>query len=548
MWFNPSVADKRLTGALMLTAAGLALGACGGGPTSSVSAALEAPHFVNESAQSGVDHVYDGEFEFFVGGGVAAFDCNDDGRDELFIAGGSNPSALYRNDSSPGGQLRFVQMPSPTTDLIAVTGAYPLDIDSDGLVDLAVLRRGVSVMLRGLGDCLFEDANQQLGLGDNGWTAAFSATWEGVNQLPTLAFGHYLKPETNQCADSVLVRPAGTGVTYGPPISLSPGYCTLSVLFSDWSRSGRRDLRMANDRHYYTDGQDQLWQVTPGQAPRQYTESDGWHSLRLWGMGIASQDVTGDGLPEVFVTSQGDNKLQTLENGTSAPAYQDIALSSGVTAQRPFTGGDVLPSTAWHPEFEDVNNDGLVDLFVSKGNVEAQIDYATRDPNNLFIGQPDGTFIEGAEAAGIVDFDRSRGATLADLNLDGLLDLVVVNRRTNVAVWRNVGTGDAAAPQPMGHWLAIELHQPAPNVDAIGAWVEMRIGQRVITREVTIGGGHAGGKLGWIHLGLGSAKEVEVRIRWPDGSTGPWMTAQADEFVTIQRGATEPLAWQPANG
>ena len=117
MWFNPSVADKRLTGALMLTAAGLALGACGGGPTSSVSAALEAPHFVNESAQSGIDHVYDGEFEFFVGGGVAAFDCNDDGRDELFIAGGSNPSALYRNDSPLGGQLRFVAMPSHTPRL-----------------------------------------------------------------------------------------------------------------------------------------------------------------------------------------------------------------------------------------------------------------------------------------------------------------------------------------------------------------------------------------------------------------------------------------------
>ena len=70
----------------------------------------------------------------------------------------------------------------------------------------------------------------------------------------------------------------------------------------------------------------------------------------------------------------------------------------------------MLPSTAWHPEFEDVNNDGFVDLFVSKGNVEAQPDYATRDPSNLLIGQPDGTFVEGAEAAGIVDFDRARVA------------------------------------------------------------------------------------------------------------------------------------------
>ena len=99
----------------------------------------------------------------------------------------------------------------------------------------------------------------------------------------------------------------------------------------------------------------------------------------------------------------------------------------------------MLPSTAWHPEFEDVNNDGFVDLFVSKGNVEAQSGYATRDPSNLLIGQADGTFVEGAEAAGIVGFDRARGAALVDLNLDGMLDLVVVNRRVSVTVWRNVG-------------------------------------------------------------------------------------------------------------
>ena len=42
---------------------------------------------------------------------------------------------------------------SAVTDLTAVTGAYPLDVDSDGLVDLAVLRVGEDVILRGRGDC-----------------------------------------------------------------------------------------------------------------------------------------------------------------------------------------------------------------------------------------------------------------------------------------------------------------------------------------------------------------------------------------------------------
>ena len=75
---------------------------------------------------------------------------------------------------------------------------------------------------------------------------------------------------TYGCADNELFRPAATGdAGYGPPIALSPGYCTLSILFSDWDGSGRRDLRVTNDRHYYaTVGSDQLWRVAPGEAPR----------------------------------------------------------------------------------------------------------------------------------------------------------------------------------------------------------------------------------------------------------------------------------------
>jgi hypothetical protein len=516
-------------------------GAVGGGGSA---AAAPAPRFVEEAAAAGIDHRYDGGFEYFVGGGVAAFDCDGDGRDDLYFAGGTEPAALFRNRSPVGGALRFERQPSPVTDLAAVTGAYPLDIDGDGQLDLAVLRHGGNVVLRGLGDCSFAPANDELGLdGGHAWTAAFSAQWEGTNALPTLAFGNYLVPGSDTCDQSELVRPSGG--RYSPPIPLTPGYCTLSVLFSDWSHSGRRDLRMTNDRHYYRDGEDQLWRIEPDAPPRLYTEADGWQPMQIWGMGIASQDVTGDGYPDVFLTSQADNKLQTLAAGADQPDYKDIALSRGVTAQRPYTGGDVLPSTAWHPEFEDVNNDGFVDLFISKGNVEAQPDYASRDPSDLFLGRSDGSFVEAAEQAGIVSFDRARGAALVDLNLDGLLDLVVVNRREPVKVFRNVGAGDASAPQPMGHWIAVQLQQPAPNVDAVGAWLDVTVGDRTTTREVTVGGGHAGGKIGWIHTGIGDAESAQVRVEWPDGEKGPWMTLAADKFATIERGAAEPAPWVP---
>ena len=169
------------------------------------------PHFVDDTPASGIDHRYDGEFDYFVGGGVAAFDCDDDGRDELFFAGGSAPAALYHNDSPIGGALRFSPIPSPVTDLTAVVGAYPLDLDSDGHTDLVVLRRGGDVVLRGLGGCRFEPATEQLGIELRpGWTTAFSATWEGRNRLPTLAFGRYLVPGEDRCDDSWMLRPAAS--------------------------------------------------------------------------------------------------------------------------------------------------------------------------------------------------------------------------------------------------------------------------------------------------------------------------------------------------
>ena len=62
--------------------------------------------------------------------------------------------------------------------------------------------------------------------------------------------------------------------------------------------------------------------------PRLYTHDDGWQRLVIWGMGIASYDLTGDGLPEVYLTSQGDNKLQTLADGPAQPNYRDIALDA----------------------------------------------------------------------------------------------------------------------------------------------------------------------------------------------------------------------------
>lgn len=513
--------------------------------------ALGAPHFVDEAAAAGLDFSYQGDAQLAVGGGLAVLDCNGDGKPDLYLAGGSSPAGLFRNDSPVGGALRFSRLRDPATDLTGVVGAYPIDIDGDGQVDLAVLRLGQSVLLRGLGDCRFQAANQAWSFAPGtAFTTAFSARWDGSAAMPTLAVGHYqgLDPSgqtTGDCADNQLFRPNPAGTGYAPAVALSPGYCTLSMLFSDWNRSGQQDLRISNDRQYYVGGQEQLWRVPSGAPPSPYTAADGWVNVKIFGMGIASYDVTGDGYPDIYLTSQADNKLQALTAGPGRPAYGDIALQRGVTSAEPFAGGDILPSTAWHPEFQDVNNDGLIDLFVSKGNVDAEAGFASRDPSDLFLGQADGTFHDAADTAGILNFERGRGAALADFNLDGLLDLVELNFGSPVRLWRSVGGGTPASPAPMGNWIALRPSQAGPNRDAIGAWLEVKVGDQVAQRELTIGGGHAGGQLGWIHFGLGSASRAQVRVDWPGGEVGPWQDVAANTFDLIERGAPSAAPWSP---
>ena len=513
------------------------------------------PHFVDETKASGLDHTYGASDTAMIGGGLAVLDCDNNGLPDLFIAGGANPSALFRNASRRGGPLAFVPVTDAGTFGPNVMGAYPIDIDGDGLVDLAVLRVGEVDLMRGLGGCRFEQANQRWSFAAPAtWTTAFSATWEGAARLPTLAVGSYVGLDasgnaTYTCPDNELFRPAADGSGYAGATSLTPGYCTLSMLFSDWNRSGRQDLRVANDRHYYatTNGQEQLWQVLPGAAPHLYTADEGWVSMQIWGMGIASHDLNGDGYPDVYLTSQGDNKLQTLTSGPDQPTYRDIALKRGVNSAVPFTGGDILPSTSWDPEFTDVNNDGFADLFVSKGNIGKDPTQAQKDPSDLFLGRSDGTFSEAADAAGVLSFDRGRGATLADLNGDGLPDLVLVSLGAPVRAWRNVGSGTADAPAAMGHWLDVALVQPGGNRDAVGAWIEVRVSDTVQRNEVTIGGGHVGGTLGAAHFGLGAATSAEVRVQWPDGQQGAWQAAPVDGVVTVDR-ASGTMAVRPSAG
>ena len=480
--------------------------------------ALADPVFSPVESPAAAGHRYTGGWEHFVGGGISGFDCNGDGLPELYAAGGTAPARLLINRSTPGGALHFGHAGHDRLALEGVTGAYPLDIDSDGITDLAILRVGEDLLMRGTGNCGFERFGPDIGFtSPDRWSTAFSATWEAGAVLPAMAFGSYVDRKDaagpfEACDVNLLYRPVNG--RYDAPKELRPGYCALSMLFSDWGRRGRADLRVSNDRHYYVrDGAEQMWAMEP--EPRLYSAAEGWRHMSIWGMGIASRDITGDGVPEVFLTSMGDQKLQLLMPDANGPVFADVPFETGITAHRPYTGPDGRPSTGWHAAFGDVDNDGLDDLFVAKGNVEIMPGNAIDDPNNLLVQQSDGSFVERGDVAGLASMVRGRGAVLMDLNRDGLLDLAVNNRNAPLEIYRNETPG-------AGHWVSIRLHQAAPNTDAVGAWIEVRSGGRVQSREITVGGGHVGGILGPQHFGLGDETYAELRVQWPDESYSPW--------------------------
>ena len=509
--------------------------------------AAEVPRFVEETERSGLTSVYAGDWQYMVGGGAAVFDCNGDGFEDVFLAGGEAPASFYANRSTRGGALSFEKQVSGL-ELNAVTGAYPIDIDGDRTMDLVVLRVGENVVMKGDGNCRFSRANEAWGFdGGDGWSAAFAATWEKGASWPTLAIGNYIDrmeefEPWGSCTANWLHRPAANEKRFAPPLDLKPSHCPLSMLFTDWSNSGTPDLRVSNDREYYEGGEEQMWRVRPGEEPRLYTREEGWRYVRIWGMGIAGYDLDGDGFQEYFLTSMADNRLQTLasppkDGAPPRPDYKEVAFSKGVTAHRPFTGDDLKPSTAWHTEFQDMNNDGLVDLFIAKGNVAEMPDFAIKDPNNLLMQQEDGTFKEAADKAGVASTRTSRGGAIADFNLDGRLDILVVNRWEKAQVWRNVTEKPGAS-------LMLRLSQDGPNVNAIGAKVEVKAGDRVQRREITSGGGHVSGQSGWIHFGIGAAETAEVRVRWPGGDWGAPQPITAGSFAILSPNQA-PATWQP---
>jgi enediyne biosynthesis protein E4 len=97
----------------------------------------------------------------------------------------------------------------------------------------------------------------------------------------------------------------------------------------------------------------------------------------------------------------------------------------------------------------------------------------------------------------------------------------------------------------MGNWIEIKLAQPNPNHNAVGARVAVKTGTRTMTRMVEVGGGHASGHAGFIHVGLGTAERAEIRVQWPDGEWSFPYRVFANQFVIVDREKSQAAYWYP---
>ena len=519
------------------------------------------PILHEEAVAAGLDSVYDGPWEYFVGGGGAAFDCDGSGFPSVFLAGGKNPAKLFVNKSVPGGPLRFEEKPltfdAGHHELEGILGAYPLDIDGDGHMDLFVLRVGGNLLLKGGPDCTLHDRQQGMELRRRSRLDDFVRRRVGA------------RAEIPHPGDRSLCRPPRAGIAVGHlrgEFALPPATRRPAGLFGAHA-AGPRLLRAVDAVHRLEQlgrplaARLQRPPILPRrrradvedrarQAAELYGRADGWRHLSIFGMGIAQGDFDGDGYPEYALTSMGDTKLQKLdaeEGGKGeAPVYRDIAGERGATAHLPYAGGDQRPSTGWHSEFADFNNAGLLDLFISKGNVEQMPDFASYDPNNLLLGQWNGKFAEAGKEAGIALNRKGRGALIDDFNLDGKLDLLVVNRGAPASLFRNLGASiDGGPPGPMGNWIEIRLSQPNPNRNAVGAKIAVKTGTLTMNRTIQVGGGDASGHAGWVHVGLGTAERAEIRVQWPDGEQSYPYRAFANQFVVVDRTKEQAAYWYP---
>jgi hypothetical protein len=491
-----------------------------------------------------------------MGGGAALFDMDGDGDlDAYLVQSGSVAEPANKED---GNRLFRNRGNGMFDDVTAGSGAaasgYGMgvaagDYDNDGDVDLYVTNLGSNVLLQNDGTGRFNDATARAGVSGGGWStsAAFVdydadgdldlfvaryIDWTAATERPCFSLTgvpDYCSPRNYDAPTTdLLFRNNGNGTFAHATAAaglLSAAGNGLGVVAADFDSDGRIDIFVANDGT-----PNHLWMNLGG---GRFVERALLSGVALdqdgrakAGMGVHAADVDGDTDEDLLVVNL-DGESDSFFRNERSFFVDDTAAVGLRTISRPFTRFGMA--------LIDFDNDGLLDLYEANGRVGLQSERFSPDPyaepSLLMRGVTGGKFEEVQPRGGTTSplIATSRAAAFGDLDNDGGLDILIVNRDAEAHLLRNV------APR-RGHWLlvrAVERH----GRDALGAELMLTVGARRIRRNVRAAYSYLASNDPRVHVGLGAANGVdEINVRWPDGTSESFGPFEIDRVITIRQG------------
>jgi hypothetical protein len=309
----------------------------------------------------------------------------------------------------------------------------------------------------------------------------------------------------------------------------------LAAVAADLRGTGRQDLFIANDY-----GISELY-FNDGKQFREVGKQAGVGFSPKSGMNAAVGDILNNGKYSIYVSNiseesvliQGNN-LWVPKEGTAGDSlkYDNLAREMEIE----------LGGWSFGAQFGDLNNDGTVDLYLVNGYISADrnknywYDFSKIAGGNstiiadaahwpamegrslsgyqqkrVWLNDGAGKFVNVAQAVGATDIYDGRAVALVDLWNRGVLDVVVANQKGPLLIYKNTVTSE-------NKWIGFELEGTASNRSAIGAEVRLFWNARQQLQHVSGGSGFCAQNQRRLNFGLGKNPRLEkVEIRWPSG-------------------------------
>jgi len=452
------------------------------------------------------------------GEGVCIIDFDNDGLEDVFIAGANDQNRLYRNN----GNMLFTEVSA--TAGIAQTGhsrlAISSDFDNDGLMDLLLgSHEEPARLFRNNGDWTFTEISTEAGVltdGDARGGAWFDHDSDGLLDLYMGNLGSSNMLYRNN-GDNTFTNIAPDVNAQGPSPSL-----VLGLAIFDYDRDGDDDIFMAQDGF-------QGNMLLQRQASGIYYDvsDEAGVVLPVQGMGVGVGDYNRDGFFDVYTTNLDES---TLLRNNGDGTFTDVTILAGV--------GDLPNHMGWGTFFFDSDNDGLLDIYNNNQSNFGGL------PNTFYHNNGDGTFEDLSSPSGLMSYNNGIGSSYGDLDNDGDLDIVLGGRPAaagNLKLFRN----DTDDPH---HWLQISLQASGANRFAIGAILELFSDGTVQTSMVSGGAGYVSQNSLRQHFGLGLSTSVDsLVVSWPDGLRETFFDLAIDSHLVLVEGTTTGISTNGEN-